>query len=454
MEQFFSQFATFMWGTPLVVLVVGGGIFFACYSRFLPYRHIHHGLLILTGRYDNDDDDGDVSHAQALAIALSGTLGLGNIAGVAVAITMGGPGAIFWMWVTAVLGVATKFYTASLAVMFRGHDSAGHLQGGPMYVIREGLGPRFRPLAVLFAVAGLFGTLPVFQVNQLVQILRDMIAIPAGVASPEQHLGFDLACGMVLGAIVLMVIRGHIWRVGYVTVRLVPLMVLVYMLMTVTVLFIFADKIPGALALIITDAFTGQALAGGAIGTVIMIGVRRGAFSNEAGIGTESMAHGAARTNEPIREGLVAMIGPIIDTLLVCTCTALVILVSGAWQAEGALDGVSLTAQAFELALPGIGGRLLAMMVVLLGLSTVFTFWYYGSKCLGFLIGAEHQHYYIWLYTLMVVAGSVVTLETVVGLIDGMYAVMAIPTMTSALLLAPKVNQAARHYIATLETAN
>ena len=447
MEAAFSAFAGFMWGTPLVILLVGGGLFFVMYSRGLPYLHFRHAIDILRGKYDRDDDEGHIPHFQALSTALSGTLGLGNIAGVAIAITMGGPGAIFWMWVTALVGVATKYYTCSLAIMYRGRDSLGQLQGGPMYVIREGLGKRWMPLAMLFAVAGVFGTLPVFQVNQLVQILRDVVAVPAGLATPDAHFTFDLVLGLVISALVLAVILGNIQRVGRVTAKLVPFMVVLYLIMTVLVLAIHVGDIPAAFALILTDAFTGEAAASGVLITVILIGVRRGAFSNEAGIGTESMAHGAARTNEPIREGLVAMIGPVVDTLIVCTCTALVILVTGVWHGDA--DGVTLTAQAFESVLPGFGAYLLTLMVLFLSLSTVFTFWYYGSKCLGFLIGAEHQHYYVWVYSLLVILGAIASLDAVIGLIDGMYAVMAIPTMVSTLLLARKVNEATARYFRT-----
>ncbi|MAR90063.1 MAG: sodium/alanine symporter [Pseudomonadales bacterium] len=447
MEQLFSAFAGFMWGMPLVILLVGGGFFFVLYSRGLPYLHFRHALDIVRGKYDRHDDDGHIPHFQALSTALSGTLGLGNIAGVAIAITMGGPGAIFWMWITAVVGVATKYYTCTLAIMYRGRDSQGQLQGGPMYVIREGLGKRWLPLAYLFAIAGMFGTLPVFQVNQLVQILRDVFAVPAGLAGSESHFGFDLGLGLVLCAVVLAVTLGNIQRVGKVTAKLVPFMVLFYLVMTLLVLALDIDAIPAAFGLIFRDAFSGEAVAGGAITTVILMGVRRGAFSNEAGIGTESMAHGAAKTSEPVREGLVAMLGPVIDTLLVCTCTALVILMTGVWQGDA--DGVTLTAQAFESVLPGFGAYALTIMVLFLSLSTIFTFWYYGSKCLGFLIGAQHQHYYVWIYGALVVLGAVASLDAVVGLIDGMYAVMAIPTMVSTLLLAKRVNAATRAYFKT-----
>ncbi|ADJ29560.1 alanine/glycine:cation symporter family protein [Nitrosococcus watsonii] len=444
LECWFTAFAAFMWGMPLVLLLVGGGTFLVFYSRCLPYLHFRHSIGILLGRYDDPDETGEIPHFQALTTALSGTLGLGNLAGVAVAITMGGPGAIFWMWVTAVVGVATKFYTCTLAIMYRGRDSRGAWQGGPMYVIREGLGRRWLPLAGLFAVAGMVGTLPVFQANQLVQITRDLFAIPLGWARADEHLGYDVLTGVLLAAATLVIILGNIQRIGKVTAALVPGMVLFYLLLTLVILVQHGAQIPGALALIFSDAFSGHAVAGGALGTVILMGVRRGAFSNEAGIGTEVMAHGAAKTSEPVREGLVAMLGPVIDTLLVCTCTALVILITGVWQGE--TTGVTLTAEAFEDALPGAGGYLLTLLVIFLSLSTIITFWYYGAKCLGFLIGAEYQHHYVWIYGVLIVAGSVVSLETIIGLVDGMYAMMAIPTMAATLLLAPKVNAAARRY--------
>ncbi|TPD61875.1 sodium:alanine symporter family protein [Emcibacter nanhaiensis] len=448
-ESFFNGFSAFMWGKPLVALIVLGGLFFMTYSRFQPYKYIPHAFDILRGKYDRFGGHGDISHFQALSTALSGTLGMGNVTGVALAITIGGPGAIFWMWVTAIVGMATKFFTASLAVMYRGYDSKGHLQGGPMYVIREGLGRKWMPLAILFAIAGLVGTLPVFQINQLVQVIRDMVAIPAGLTTADNHFLFDLVAGVLLAGLVLAVISGRIQRIADVTSRLVPLMVVLYFLMTAVLLVLYAGNIPDMLLLIVSDAFSGKAAAGGAIGGVILIGVQRGAFSNEAGIGTESLAHGAAKTDYPTREGLVAMLGPVIDTLIVCTCTALAILVTGVWQGEA--NGISLTGSAFETAFPGLGGYLLTVMVFFLAISTVLSFWYYGSKCTGFLIGAEREHYYSWFYAALVVIGAIVSLKTVVGLIDGMYAVMAIPTMTSTLLLAPRVMERARIYFHNLD---
>lgn len=444
LESALGQLAGFLWGPPLVTLLVGGGLFFLIYSRFVPYRHLPESLRLLKEAPDNDDP-GQLSHFQALCTALSGTLGMGNVSGVALAIAMGGPGAIFWMWVSALLGIATKFYTCTLAVMYRGQDSEGVWQGGPMYMIREGLGKRWLPLAYFFALAGLFGTMPIFQINQLVQILRDTIFIPSGITAADAHFSFDLIVGVILAAIVLIVGLGKLPRLGRVSRVLVPSMVAGYLVLTGFVIINHINEVPAALALIVSDAFTGNAVAGGVVGTVIIMGIRRAAFSNEAGIGTEAMAHGAARTKVPVKEGLVAMLGPIIDTLIVCTCTALVILISGVWQ-TGDANGATLTATAFGELFPMGGEVILALLVSSLSLSTVFTFWYYGSKCLGFLVGARYQHHYIWFYIVLVVLGAVTSLQVVVNLIDSMYALMAIPTMTVSLLLAPKVNQAVQIY--------
>ena len=451
-EGFFNAWADLMWCSPLVVLLVGGGLFFMVYSRFQPYRYFGHGIDLLRGKYSDPNDPGYIPHSQALATALSGTIGLGNIAGVAIAISIGGPGAVFWMWVTAIVGVATKFYTASLAVMYRTEDADGKLHGGPMHVIMEGMGKRWYPLAALFAAACLIGALPLFQANQFIQLLREVVAIPAGWASQEQHFTFDLVASSIVAILVGVVVAGRIERIGQLTVRLVPTMVVMYLMMTATVLYTYAADIPMTLWLIVTDAFTGQAAAGGSIGAVILIGVRRGAFSNEAGIGTESMAHGTAKTAQPIREGTVAMIGPVIDTLIVCTCTALIILLTGVWQTDAGYEGVTMTARAIEQVFPTTGIYLLLLMVGMLSFSTMVTMWFYGVKCMGFLFGVERQYYYSPIYLALLVVGAVVSMDVVNGLILASYATMAIPTMISALYLSPKVNQAAKAYFATLNS--
>ncbi len=448
-EQWIVAFADFAWGPWLLVLLLGGGAFLLIFSRLIPFRYFRHAVDIVRGKYDDPNDAGDISHFQALSSALAGTIGMGNIAGVAVAISTGGPGAIFWMWMSAFVGIATKFFTCSLAIMYRGEDSRGHLQGGPMYVVREGLGRKWQPLAVLFSLAGLVGCLPALQINQLVQIFRDIIGVPNGLVG-ENPFTFNFITGIITAAIVGAVIFGGIKRIGEVASRMVPSMVVLYLLSAVWIMAVNYQHIGEYLLLIVRDAFTGDAVLGGALGTVIITGVRRAAFSNEAGIGTEAMAHGAAKTDEPIREGLVAMMGPFIDTIIVCTCTALVILMTGVWQTS-ADNGVTLTANAFETAIPGFGAYILFICVFFFSTSTMFSYSYYGTKCLGYLIGAERQHWYNYFYVTLIVAGAVVSLDAAISLIDGMYALMAIPTMTSTLLLAPRVMEAARDYFARME---
>ena len=443
LEVFSQRFVELVWGTPLVVLLLGGGCFFLVLSRALPYRHLGHALGIMLGGYETPDQPGELTHKQALAAALSNTMGLGNVAGVALAIVAGGPGAIFWMWMSAVIGIATKFFTCSLGVMYRGTDSLGQLQGGPMYVIREALPRGFYPLAIMFALAGLVGTLPLFQANQLSALISDAVfsGNPPNWAAP--------ATGLVLAVVVGKVIFGGLPRVARVAVTALPAMVMVYLAMTLWIVATHITEVPAVLASIVSEAFQPTAVGGGMLG-VILIGVSRGAFSNEAGVGTEVMAHGAARTGEPIREGLLAALGPIIDTLLVCTCTALVILLAGDWQAPGNLSGITLTANAFraEMGLPGI--LALSFVALILSTTTMFTGWYYGAKCFGFLVGAQWQPYFRWFFIAAVVFGATVSIDVVFNLISGSYGLMAIPTMISTLVLAPKVMIAAKDYFARL----
>lgn len=440
-----------MWGMPLVILLFGGGLFFMLYSGFVPFRYLGHAIRVLRGKYDNPDDPGDINHFEALSSALAATVGLGNISGVAVAIAIGGPGAVFWMWISAFFGIATKFFTCTLSIMYRGKDSAGHIQGGTMYMVVEGLGKKWKPLAVLFSIGGLFGALPIFQANQLTQALRDVIYIPNGLVTTEAHFMGDFITGMILLIVVSIVIFGGIKRIGRVASRMVPAMVVLYVGLVLTILIINSDVLGHYITLIFTDAFTAEAAMGGAVYQIIVTGFKRAAFSNEAGIGTATLAHGAAKTKEPVREGLVAMLGPAIDTLIVCTMTAMAILVTGEWQ-TGSENGIALTAAAFGDALGPIGPYLLVLCVTIFAFSSMFTYSYYGTKCLGFLIGAERQHWYNYFYVGSIVLGAVTTIMSVVHLIDGMFAVMAIPTMITAILLAPKVKEAAQDYFSRIDT--
>jgi len=438
-----------MWGYPLLILMMGGGVFFTVYSRFTPFRFFRHGIKILLGQYDNSEDPGDLTHFQALSTALASTVGMGNISGVAVAISMGGPGALFWMWISAFVGMSTKFFTCTLSIMFRGKDDQGDVQGGPMYVIETALGKKFKGLAILFSAAGLIGCLPLFQANQLTQIIRDEIWQNNGWFTDSVLTG-NLVVGIPVAVLVALVIFGGIKRIGYVASRLVPLMVSLYLLAGIFIMITNLADIPDLLALIFSDAFSGKAAAGGVIGSVIITGVRRASFSNEAGLGTEAMAHGAAKTREPVREGLVAMLGPFIDTIVVCSITGIVILLSGLWDGNE-ISGVTLTTMAFSQELGSMGESLLLICVFIFSLTTMFGQSYYGSKCTGYLFGTRWKQKYNLFYVIAVIFGAVVSLNVVINIIDGVYALMAIPTMVSALLLSPQVMNEAKRYFANLK---
>jgi alanine or glycine:cation symporter, AGCS family len=444
------------------VLLVGGGMFFLFYSRFMPYRNFRHGIQVLSGKYEDPNAPGDINHFQALSSTLAATVGMGNISGVAIALGLGGPGAIFWMWITAIVGMATKFFTCTLAIMYRGKDTSGKVQGGPMYYIVEGLGKKWKPLAIFFSIAGLIGCTPMFQSNQLTQIIRDMLLAENALLGYDVMIlsgsfitetGFrlsDIIVGIVLVILVSLVIFGGIKRIGHVAARLVPLMVLLYIFTVVYIIITNISDVPIYFHLIVTDAFKGafaseEAAFGGALGYMISMGIRRGAFSNEAGIGTEAMAHGAAKTREPVREGLVGMLEPAIDTLLICTMTAMALLMTGAWT-DTTIDGITMTAVAFQTGIPGVGLYLLIVCVFIFSITTMFTYSYYGTKCLNFLAGAHNKHYFNYFYIFTIFLGSITTIDMVVNLIDGMFAMMAIPTMIGTILLAPKVIEASKDY--------
>lgn len=455
LESFIARLSSLAWGLPLLIILIGGGIYLLLRIRFLPFRYMGHAIAVLRGKYDDENDEGQISHFQALTTALSATVGMGNIASVAVAIAIGGPGAVFWMWVSALIGMNTKFFTATLAILYRGRDSAGEIQGGPMYFIREGLGKKWIPLAVLFSVSGLIGALPVFNVNQLTQAINDILLKPIGWYQGFQS---NLVVGIILATVTAIVILGGLSRISRTAERLVPTMVLIYFVAVIVILGMNFDQVPHYFKLIFTDAFSasfykGDAFLGGVVGGIILLGIRRGAFSNEAGIGTAPMAHGAAKTNEPVREGLVAMLGPAIDTLIVCTLTALTILVTGVWQTSEA-NGVSLTATAFEQALPGVGQYVLLLCIVIFSISSVFSYSYYGSKCMSFLFGVNSKKYYVYFYIVSIIVGATTSLSLMINLIDTFFAFMAIPTMTATILLAPRVVQAAKQYFKGLRSAD
>ena len=447
-ENAVSWFSGWVWGVPLLILVMGGGLYFLVYSRFLPFQYLRHAVNVLRGKYDESEDEGQISHYEALSTAIAATVGMGNISGVAVAITMGGPGAIFWMWVSAFFGMATKFFTCTLAVMYRGKDSAGEVRGGPMYVITEGMGKKWKPLAIFFCVVTLVGALPIFQANQLTQALNAALDFGGGQGSTN----VNYVIGFFLAALVSLVVFGGIKRIGSIASKMVPSMVVLYFVLVLYILIINIETVPGIFSMIFSEAFSGNAILGGGVGAIILVGAKRAAFSNEAGIGTAPMVHGDTKTDEPVREGLVAMLGPAIDTLIVCTLTALVILGTGVYEGQiGAGDtsfikGVTLTLEAFNTAIPGVGGYLLCLCVVVFALSTMFSYSYYGVKSMSYMLGAKYGNVYNYIYIVAIVLGAVSSLGLVVNLIDGSFALMAIPTMISALVLAPKAMKAARDY--------
>ncbi len=455
MSEFISDLATGVW-TPILFLLILGGLFFFFYSGFIHYKHFFHSIAILKGKFHNPNDPGQISPYEALSTALASTVGMGNIAGVAAAISIGGPGALFWMWVTAFVGMSTNFFTSTLSVMYRGKDSEGVIQGGPMYVIREALGKPFYPLAVLFCLCAMVGCLPIFQANQLTQAIIDI-----GVPSEEMKtmtfsfLGFEVntlkfVIGFILMIISGIVIIGGIQRIGSWAGKMVPLMIVIYFFSVLAILVINISDVPHYFMLIVTDAFAanhfhGNPLLGGAVGGLIVAGVRRASFSNEAGIGTAPMALGASQSTEPIREGLVSMLSPAIDTLLVCTLTALAILVTGVWQTSGA-SGVTLTATAFQTSLPGVGKYLLLICAFFFAITSLFSYSYYGNKALSFLIGVKAGRYYDYFYLSTIIFGAVASMTDIMNIIDVAYALMAIPTMVSGFILAPKVLAEAKSY--------
>ncbi len=447
LEQIVKSFSDNAWGLPLIILLIGGGIYLLVLSKFLPFRFIGHAIQVLRGKYDDPNDPGQISHFKALTTALSSTIGMGNIAGVAVAISVGGPGAMFWMWISAIVGMSTKFFTSTLAVMYRGKDSKGDLQGGPMYFIIEGLGKHWKPLAVMFSFFGMIGALPVVNVNQLTQAINDIILVPNGV---EVGLKSNLVIALVLVSLTSVIILGGLKRISDAASKLVPSMVLLYFTLVLFILISNYNVVPKYFIMIFTDAFaanhfTDEPFLGGVLGALILLGIRRGAFSNEAGIGTAPMAHGAAKTDEPVREGLVAMLGPAIDTLIVCTLTALAILVTGVWETTSD-NGVSLTASAFSHAMPSYGKYLLMLCVLIFSVSSLFSYAYYGTKCMSFLIGADKKHYYNYVYILSIILAATTPFSVMLNLIDGTFALMAIPTMVATLVLAPKVVKEFKKY--------
>lgn len=434
----------FIWGVPLMVLLVGTGLFLTFLLRLIQIRGFGHAIRIIRGKYDNPNDPGEINHFQALSAALSATIGTGNIVGVAAAILAGGPGAVFWMWLTAMVGMATKFTSCTLAVHYRQIDKKGEAYGGPMYYIEQGLGPRFKWLAILYATftaIASFGIGNMFQINNVVVSLHELT-----FGSYHASLFSNFSMGLLVAGLVALVILGGIQSIGRFASKIVPFMAVFYVGAGLFVLLKHLTLLPGAFQTIFYHAFhTPAALGGGLLGSVIRSGVRRGLFSNEAGLGSAAMAHGAAKTKEPVREGLVAMIGPFIDTIVVCTITALVIIITDATSICS--DKSALTGRAFELGFGhAIGAKMVSIGIVLFAFSTLISWSYYGDRASAYLFGPKAVKWYRIFYCLVIVLGACITFNTVITFSDAANGLMALPNLVALILMSPVVVKLVKDY--------
>lgn len=434
----------------VVVWLVLGALYFTLRFQFVNVRGFRHGVDCVRGRYSEPGDTGEISHFQALSAALSATVGLGNIAGVAFAVGIGGPGAVFWMIMGGLIGMSSKFAECSLAQRYRTIDRDGHVTGGPMVYLKAGLAERGlgglgRVLSVVFAVMCIgasFGGGNMFQSNQSFSLVQQEVPL---LASGAGQIGF----GLVLVVLVGLVIIGGIRRIGEVAAVLVPGMCALYMLCGVLILLTHATAVPAGMALIVTDAFSLDAGVGGLVGTLVQ-GFRRAAFSNEAGIGSAAIAHSAARTEEPIREGLVALLEPFIDTVVVCTTTALVIVVTGTWNDPEAGQGIQMTATAFGTVFPWFP-KVLTVIAVLFAFSTMISWSYYGERSWKHLFGSESILAYQLIFLAFTFAGVVFqNARVVLDFGDLMILGMAFPNIAGVVLLAPVVKADLDRYLASL----
>ncbi len=444
----------YIWNFPpaapfMVVLLLGAGIYVTFRLGGIQLRRFKHAWEVISGKYDDPAHEGDITHFQALSAALSATVGIGNIAGVATAIHYGGPGALFWMWITAIFGMALKYAECTLSMRFRKINPDGSASGGPMYYIEQGLGKSFKPMAIIFATCAVISS------------FGSGNAVQAFTVADQFHSDFGIPVwitGIALVTIVGMVILGGIKRIGQVASKLAPFMAGLYILAALLALGMHFEKIPGMISLIFTSAFNPPAQIGGFAGATFLYtlvwGVKRGIFSNEAGQGSAPIAHAAAKTDEPVREGTVAMVGPFIDTLMICTMTGLVILLTDAWMvtdaAGEALNGSPMTAYAFEAALSPLigpyGKYLVTVAVFLFGISTAISWSYYGDRSIQYLAGERAVKPYKYMFLFMNFMGAIFSLEIVWGFGDIALGLMAIPNLIAVILLTPKVREMTKDY--------
>ena len=437
MLELLKSIDAFVWGPPLLILLVGTGIYLTIRLGLLQIARLPKAFQLI---FTKDKGYGDVSSFAALCTALAATVGTGNIIGVATAIKVGGPGALFWMWMAAFFGMATKYAEGLLAIKYRSKDANGAVAGGPMHYILLGMGEKWRPLAIFFALAGvlvaLLGIGTFTQVNSITESIQNTAQIDPAITA------------LILSIFVGIAVFGGLKSISKVSTAVVPFMAIVYILGTLIVIFFNIEKIPATLALIFTSAFSPVAAVGGFAGASIQMaiqnGVARGVFSNESGLGSAPIAAAAAKTNEPVEQGLISMTGTFIDTLIICTLTGLTILVTGVWS--GDLNGVALTQSAFSTIFSNFGPALLTIFLVLFAFTTILGWNYYGERCFEFLFGVR----FIWLYrvvfVLMVLLGGFIELDMVWIIADIVNALMALPNLIALLVLSPVVIAETKKY--------
>ena len=430
---------SFLWGVPLITLLVGTGILLTVRLSLIQVLHLPRALSLIL--HAKNRGAGDISSFKALCVALAATIGTGNIVGVATAVKVGGPGAIFWMWMAAFFGMATKYAEGLLAVKYRTTDARGEIAGGPMYYIRRGMGERYRPLAGFFAAATVLvaffgiGTFP--QVNAIVDSVELSFGIP--------RIGTDLLLTLLIAAITI----GGLRSIAEVASRIIPFMAVLYVVISAGVIFVHAGEVPAALALILDSAFTGAAAAGGFTGATVMMamqnGIARGVFSNESGLGSAPIAAAAAKTKEPAEQGLISMTGTFIDTIIICSMTGLVLVLTGAWQGEAA--GAAMTGAAFTGVYGAVGGALLTVSLALFAFTTILGWNYYGERAVIYLAGTRGVLPYRIVFILLIACGAFLKLEAIWILADIVNGLMAIPNLIALLALTSVVVAETKDYL-------
>lgn len=450
-----TALADFLCGYPLFILLIGGGFHLFLRSGMVSLRLLPAAFSELRGKQSRESGR-QISSIQALTSVVAATVGMGNIAGVAIALVMGGPGAIFWMWVSALVGMSTKFHEGVLTTRYKTAGPDGRTSGGTMYIIDRALGPRWHWMALTFAVAGMLGTLCIMNANQLTEAVVSTFTTPEwlenspAVGSLASALGwgheaaFRLMVGIAIALIVSSVVVGGIRRIAGVASWLVPFMVGLYFLLVLYIIITHSAEVPAAFRSIFAEAFNLRA-GWGALAGIAIIGARRAALVNDAGVGTATIMHGASANSEPAREGLIAMLGPAIDSGLVCTLTALALLLCGDLQAVEGIKGLDVAMKAFAAAIPA-GEYLLMGIVLCFSLSSMFSYSFYGNRCAAYLFGERRARFYTWFFILTLVVFAVMPLGVAIGFCDLFYALMAFPTMITLLLLGGKVREEIRKF--------